>query len=350
MRRHSATDLRELCTRVLVAAGAPLEEAVVTADHLVGASLRGHDSHGVHRMIEYSQGIRQGIIVAPARFTIIAETAVILRADAGLGLGPVQCARLVDALIAKAAAHGIGCGAMLRSGHVGRLGGWVERATQAGMAALMLVNDNGTEQLVAPPGGTQAITSTNPLAFGAPSDRGCFIFDMSTSAVAAGKVRLRKQQNAAAETGWLQDAAGNPTTDPAVLWSNPRGSLLPFGGEMSFKGFGLSMMVDMLAAGLSGGFTPPAPAGTDESNNVVMVVWDPKHFAGFSHWSEQADRLLDAVRANRPKAGSAFVSAPGDRSARQFAERTAQGVPIDDETWSAIVDNASKLGIPNLRG
>jgi uncharacterized oxidoreductase len=186
MLRFSRETLRDFVTRLFTAAGASSDEAGAIAASLVESSLRGYDSHGVLLARWYLGQIKNGELVPGAPFTIVAETPAMLSADGGLGFGQVQCGRLVDRACAKAREHGAATGTLRRSGHVGRLGEWVERAAAAGLAALVAVNDNGVICTVAPPGGTAGRISTNPVAIGVPTGNGPLVLDISTSAVANG--------------------------------------------------------------------------------------------------------------------------------------------------------------------
>jgi LDH2 family malate/lactate/ureidoglycolate dehydrogenase len=121
--------------------------------------------------------------------------------------------------------------------------------------------------------------------------------------------------------------------------------LLPFGGDQAHKGFGLGLMFDILSAGLAGGFCPPAPAGSKEWNNVLLVVWDPARCAGADHFVAQADKLLAAVRGTPRKSGVERIQLPGDRSAQARAERAAQGIPLAEEVWEQLTHVAAKLGV-----
>src|SRR5262249_60333867 len=133
--------------------------------------------------------IKSHDLVSGAPFTVLADSPAFVAADGGLGFGQVQCARLVDCVGAKAREHGAATGTMRRSGHIGRLGEWVERAAVNGLAALIAVNDNGVIRTVAPPGGTAGRLSTNPIAIGVPTGSGPPVLDISPSALANGKLK-----------------------------------------------------------------------------------------------------------------------------------------------------------------
>src|SRR5262245_48708090 len=231
MLHFSHAMLYDFVARLFVAAGAAPDEAQVVAASLVESNLRGYDSHGVLLARWYLGQIKNGELLPGAPFTILAETPAILAADGGLGFGQVQCARLVNRAGESARQNGAVAATMRRSGHIGRLGEWVERAALQGLAALIAVNDNGVIRTVAPPGGKAGRFSTNPIAIGVPTSDGPFVLDISTSAVANGKLKIARLEGRAVEAGLIQDAMGNATTDPHVMVADPPGALLPFGGE-----------------------------------------------------------------------------------------------------------------------
>lgn len=331
---------------ILKAAGVSADEAQIIAASLVAANLRGHDSHGVVRVAEYLTQMNNGELAPGVDLEIVAETPVALAADARFGFGQVQSARLIDRLLPKAEQMGIGCGTMRNCGHVGRLGEWVERVARAGFAGLLSVNDNGVLTCVAPPGGIEPRISTNPIAVGVPTGGEPLVLDISTSAVANGKIRVAQVAGRACPPGWLQDAEGNPTTDPNSRFADPPGTILPMGGEEGYKGFGLGLLFDILVGGLSGGWCPPADKSAKLTNNVLLVVWNPERFAGASHFQQEADKLIAYVRSAQRKPGVDAIRLPGDRSNDLFRVRSRSGVPLDAGTWSRLKRVAEKLSVP----
>lgn len=340
------TALEDFVSRVFQAAGVPVEEAGQAAASLVGSNLRGHDSHGVMQVSGYVRHLRAGTLVPGVELEVLSETPSLLVTDAGRGLGSVQTARLIERLLPKAKEQGVACATMRSAGHLGRLGEWAERVAQKGVAGLIATNDNGVLQCVAPPGGVEPRISTNPIAIGVPTGDGPRVLDVSTSVVANGKVRLKHAEGKRCPPGWLQDVDGQPTTDPAVRVREPRGSLLPLGGEEGgYKGFGLGLFFDMLVGGLSGGFSPPAPESALLLNNALLVIWTPERFAGESHFVGQVDELIAHVRSTRTKSGVDAIRVPGDRSAAVLEERTKNGIVLDDGTWKALTDLAKEMGV-----
>jgi uncharacterized oxidoreductase len=172
------------------------------------------------------------------------------------------------------------------------------------------------------------------------------VLDLSTSIVANGKVKAKLLARESCPPGWLQDANGNPTTDPATRFREPFGTLLPLGGEShGYKGFGLGLLLDVLIGGLSGGSCPPAEPSEIGTNNVLMVLWDPARFAGTSHFLGEADKLIEYVRATPRKPGVDRITLPGDRSAAIRRERLANGIPLDAGTWTMLCEAAKELNV-----
>lgn len=343
--RLPVADLIQLTTSLFTQGEVLADEARLVCDSLVDSNLRGHESHGVIRVPEYLDQLKSGRLVAGAELQVINETPAVLAADAGRGFGQVQCRRLIERLLPKAREVGLACGTLRNCGHVGRLGEWTERIAGEQMAGLMTVNDNGVLKCVAPPGGTAPRISTNPLAVAVPTGHGILPLDLSTSAVANGKIRVAHVSGRKCPPGWLLDADGQPTDDPAVRFADPPGSILPFGGEQAYKGFGLGLLLDTLAGGLSGGFCPPAPPDAEEMNNVVLLIWNPAHFAGLDHFLGQSALLKDFVRSTPRKEGVSAIRLPGDRAAALHEERSRQGIPLDAGTWKALCDRAAALGV-----
>jgi uncharacterized oxidoreductase len=338
----SSSVLNNFSAALFQAADVSPAEAELVATSLVDSNLCGHESHGVMRVMEYLDSLSKGELIAGAAFEVVNQTGSVLVCDGHFGFGQVQMRRLIERLIPMAREQGVACGTLRRCGHVGRLGEWVERIAQQQLAGLMSVNDNGVLMCVAPPGGTQARLSTNPIALGVPTADDPLVLDISTSMVANGKVRVAQVAGRACPEGWLLDANGQPTTDPQARFANPPGTILPMGG---YKGFGLGLLFDVLVGGLSGGFSPPAPAGEVECNNVLLMVFDPKRFSGSEHFIVQSQELSDFVRATPTRTPADKIRLPNDRARQSREERLADGVPLDHGTWSALCERATQLGV-----
>ena len=333
--------LRKFSADLFAAAGVPVSDAALVAESLVDANLCGHESHGVVRILEYVTLLGEGGLKTDVELRVESETPALVVCDGQFGFGQIQMRRLIDKLAPKAEALGLACGTIRNCGHVGRLAEWCERLAERGLASLLTVNDNGVLKCVAPPGGTAPVISTNPLAVGAPGTPP-LVVDASTSVVANGKIRVAQIAGAKVPDGWLIDSNGNPTNDPNDRFAVPPGSILPMGG---YKGFGLGLLLDALVGGLSGGECPPAPAGTVECNNTLLVVFEPRHFGGVEHFSGQLSGLVEFARNSRRIDPETAIRLPGDRSTRLRDSRLEKGIPLDTGTWSRLCELATQMSV-----
>jgi uncharacterized oxidoreductase len=330
---------------LFVGLGVPADEAAVVARSLVESNLAGHDSHGVIRVMQYAQALRDGIMKTGAGLKVVSQTPAVLVCDGQWGLGQVQAHRLLDELIPMARAVGLAAGTLMQCGHVGRLGEYGERAAASGMALFGTVNNHGFGRAVAPPGGTKGVIGTNPICLAVPAGDGApVVLDIGTSVCAEGKVRVCYNKGAQAPEGWLLDAEGKPTTNPGVLYNEPKGTILPLGGDQAYKGFGLGLLLDMLAGGLSGGPCSRPEIGPRSANAAVFVLFDPEKFAGASHFGTEITSLVANVRSS-PAVAGATITLPGDPERQQRERRTREGVTLDDGTWGQLSELAKKLGV-----
>jgi uncharacterized oxidoreductase len=347
MPTFSASTLSALAQSLFEAAGVPAPDAAVVARSLVDANLCGHDSHGVLRVPQYVEMLRKGINKAGVPLTVLNETPAVVIADAGWGLGQVQAYRLLDKLLPKAKALGIAAGTLKNCGHTGRLGEYAEFAAKERMALFASVNSHGSGRRVVPPGGTEGRISTNPICMGAPTSGAPVVIDFGTCAAAEGKIRSQFQKKQPTPEGWLVDHTGAPTTDPGVLYTEPRGSILPFGGAQAYKGFGLGLLLDLFCGGLSGGpCSNPAYPLTGQGNAVVFVLFCPALFSGVDHFLKESDGLTAYVRTCPTVAGVPAITLPSDPERQAKEKRSVEGIPIPDGTWELIAKTAHELGVP----
>jgi uncharacterized oxidoreductase len=330
---------------LFLAAGVPADEAETLSRSLIEANLRGHDSHGVMRIPQYLGFLRDGKVKCRVPLEVLDESPALLAADAGWGLGQVQAHRLLDRLFEKVKGLGVSVGTLRRCGHTGRLGEYAERAAEQGFILIATVNSHGSANRVVPPGGTEGRISTNPICIGAPTAGEPLILDFGTSVVAEGKVRVAFQKGERVPDGWLLDPEGKPTTDPGVLYREPRGSILPLGGAQAFKGFGLGLMLDILSGGLSGGSCSRANAPPAVGNTVLFIVLDTARFGGSEHFLREVRDLAHFVRGCPRAQGVDQILLPGDPERLAWAERRTQGIPVPPASWDMLQQEARKLGV-----
>jgi uncharacterized oxidoreductase len=342
----TAQALSSLIQALFEAAGVNTADAAIVTRSLVDSNLCGHDSHGVMRAPQYLDFIRKGTFKTNVGLTVIHETPAVLAADANWGLGQPQTYRLLERLLPKAKMLGVAAGTLRCCGHIGRLGEYAEYVATERMALIAAVNSHGSGRRVAPPGGADGRISTNPICMGAPTLGDPVVIDFGTSAAAEGKVRAQFQKKQPCPDGWLIDHTGAPCTDPGVLYREPRGNLLPFGGTQAYKGFGLGLLIDMFCGGLSGGAcSNPAFPLPGVGNAAVFIVLNPEQFAGAGHFLKETDELEAFVRSCPTAVGVSAIMLPGDPERSCRARRTQEGIPVPEGTWELIVAAARELGV-----
>jgi uncharacterized oxidoreductase len=349
-----AATLEDFIARIFAAAGCAPAEAAGIAHHLLSANLAGHDSHGVIRTPRYVEWLGLGYVRAGQTLTVVNETATHAVVDGNYGFGQTIGPLAVDFGIAKAAAQGLAVVGLRNSGHIGRVGDWGERAAAAGLVSIHFVNVAGGE-LVAPFGGVDRRFSTNPICIGVPLPEGPIILDFATALVAEGKVLVASNGGKKVPMGALIDADGTLTDDPSALYgpiegtrernaAKGQGALRTFGEH---KGSGLAFMCEVLAGCLTGAATSgPVPGGKRGriSNAMLSIYLSPGDFgaAGFAQAvREYAAYVTDA----RPAVPGGEVLLPGEPERRTRAARLADGVPLQAETWAAIVETARNLAV-----
>ncbi len=340
----AAERLTDFVAALFRGAGVPEGDARTVASSLVGANLRGHDSHGVMRAPQYVGFLENGDYRTGVELVVEHETPAVVVCDGQWGLGQVQAHRLLDRIKPKARALGLASGTARHVGHIGRLGEYAERAADEGLILIATVNNCGAGQRVAPPGGVAPRLGTNPLCAAIPTDGDPVVLDFGTSVVAEGKVRVHQINKTPVPEGWLLDPEGRPTTDASVLYTPPLGSILPMGGAQAYKGFGLALVLDMLSGGLTGGRTSHPGAPPARGNNVVFIALDPEHFAGRAALTRESSGLVDYVRATPLAPGVAGITLPGDPERRTLAARSRDGIPLEPAHWEKLVELAARHG------
>lgn len=347
MPTFAAETLQSFTRSLFEAAGLPPDEAQIVAGSLVEANLCGHDSHGVIRTVQYVKFLEDGKLRPGVPLVVVRESPAVLVADGQWGFGQVQAHRLLQRLIPKAREAGIAAGTLRQSGHIGRLGEYAESATRQGFGFMATVNNHGFGRGVAPPGGIDSRIGTNPICIGVPTGGDPLVLDIGTSVVAEGKVRVALNKGVPVPEGWLINAQGQPTTDPAVLYGEPRGSILPLGGLQSgYKGFGLGLLLDTFAGALSGGRCSHPDVPPQSANAVFFLVLDIDQFSGREFFLREVQALSEAVRTCPRAPGVSEILLPGDPERRERARRRANGIPLDDGTWKQLTELAQRLGVP----
>ena len=335
--------LADYTSRIFQAADAPKVTADLVGQSLVSANLAGHDSHGVIRIMQYLRQIDEDEIRPRATPEVERETPVMSLFNGHRCFGQLAAKVAIENGIDKARGNAVAAVGLKQSGHVGRLGEWVELAAGAGLIALAYANGGRSGGLVAPFGGAERRMGTNPIAVAIPlQDRPALLLDFATSAVAEGKVRVALNSGKPIPEGWVLDRQGRQTRDPADLYND--GMLLPAAGH---KGYSLALLADFLGGILTGSGGPSLP-GTVLGNGVLFVLLNIDAFRPLAEFFADGAQVADRIKSTRAAPGFGEVLLPGEPEARSAEARRENGVPLDDTTWEQIVEAAQKLGVAGI--
>jgi (2R)-3-sulfolactate dehydrogenase (NADP+) len=324
-------------TAMLVAAGVPQENAALTARAIVTSDVWGNPSHGLMRLPFYLQRITMGGVNAGANLKIISERGAITSIDGEDGLGHWQLWRAAELGVSKAKEFGISLVSVKNSSHCGALGVYLYPALDAGQIAMIFTNGPAVMPAV---GGNAPLLSTSPIASGVPSNPP-MIIDLSTSAVARGKIANAAKAGGSIPEGWAVNAKGEPITDAKEALM---GMLAPLGGA---KGFALGLMVESLSAGLSGGalsrevpdmFNPDDDTKAQGISHTVITI-DPNDL-GDSASYDDFNKLASSITETGGRVPGSKRTHPNQLGTGEI--NIAEPVLKDLDTWS------QKLGLANF--
>jgi uncharacterized oxidoreductase len=324
--------------------GSEPTEARLAAEHLIGANLAGHDSHGIGMVPRYVLSWQVNELQLNQRVTVEMDSGSMLCVNGNRGLGQAVTAEAMDLAIARARQHGVCVMGLKHSHHLGRVGHWAEQAVAAGMISVHFVNAVSFP-IVAPHGGTQPRIVTNPFTVGIPVPGRAtpILLDFATSAIAMGKVRVALNKGVDLPPHCILDKDGNASIDPHVIFppaGETRGALLPFAGH---KGYALGMVCELLGAALTGGETTrPANLGVKHAiwNNMLTIVFDPTRIGSASMFSEEFEAYVEWVQSARLAKGTEEILLPGEPEQRSRAARRER-LPVDAETLQQL-DQAAR--------
>jgi hydroxycarboxylate dehydrogenase B len=343
--------LHHWVVQLFESAGSSALEAKLTADHLVGANLAGHDSHGVGMAPRYVNSYLNNELQLNQTVAVVADTGSMLVVDGKRGMGPSVAYQTMDLAIERAKQHGVVAVGLRNAHHIGRIGHWAEKTVAAGMISVHFTNALSRPALVAPFGGAEGRFVTNPFTVGIPRPNGDpIVLDFATSALAHGKVRVAHNKKVKVPMGSLIDAKGHPTDNPGVMFPAPGqedsiGALVTFAEH---KGYALAMVCELLGAALTGGETTQPhnyPKQYGIWNNMFTLVLDPNKLGTQSRFESEAASFVDWVKSARlSAAGEAMggIMMPGDPERKMRAAR-ANLIPIDAGTMSQMDDAAAAV-------
>ena len=326
--RVEADKLRRFTTRLCEAVGTPSDIAEVEAEILVNADLRGHTSHGVYQFPNYIRAVEDKSLIPDAVPEIVNETPSAALVDARNGWGHYSAQRAMQLAIDKAEETGVGAISLARANHIGRLGEYCEQAAATGFISFVTFGVSGRKDGIATPfGGTEAVLSSNPIAFGVPTADGRhLISDFATTMFSNAKINIYRIKGQELPPGCVMDKDGKPSTDPNDF--NVGGKSLVFGG---YKGYAFSLLTCLLA-GLNGGFD----ADRSEMFGSFFLAIKVGAFMPSAAYGQNAASFLDFMRDVKPAPGFSEVLVAGDMERRKTEEQLDEGIELPEEVMNRL--------------
>ena len=340
----TASALRTYASTLLGSAGLDPEKAAVVAEILVEGDLLGHNTHGLALLPAYLAEIEKGSMRKTGEPQTIADLPAAVAWDGRRLPGPWLVARAIDVAMPRARQNGTCTVVIRRSHHIACLAAYLRRVTEQGFMVMLTCSDPNVAS-VAPFGGRREAVTPNPLAAAWPTKGDPVIIDVSMSITTNGMTNRLRAEGKRFPGSWALSADGEPTDDPAALYTSPPGSLLPMGGvDHGHKGYALALLVEALTAGLAG-FGRANP-GEGWGATVFLEIFNPECFGGADDFRRQAEHVASVCRENPPRPGFERVRLPGESGLRRRREQIARGVNLHPSILPAIAPWAEKLQVP----
>lgn len=329
--------IRNISSEILLKIGVPDDDAEIIVNSIVYAHQRGKGSHGIGRLPIYARKIQEEYMTAETKLCAIKDDFAVCLYDAGHGFGQVAAYKGMEIAIDKARQYSVGVTGIRHSNNFGTAGFFVDLAAKNNMIGFIFANSSPA---IAPIGGKTPIFGTNPIGIGFPggNNKPAVILDMATSNAARGKIRLAAKNEESIPDGWALDSNGNPTTDPVEAL---KGSMIPIGG---YKGFGLSLVVDVIAGLLTGSAFGGNVKPLNDKDGLsdyghLMIAINIGSFLDIEEYTDKMDYLTKQVKECGEE-GQIFL--PGEHSYNLFNSDT---VNISDKQVDEINNLLKSLGM-----
>ena len=339
MRSISVRELKRFSAAALTKAGLSRKNAEDAAEVLVATDTFGVLSHGTKNLYQYILKMKEGGLDAKAEPSIEREGPAWALMDGNAALGMITGRKAMELAVEKARRCGIAYVGVKNSCHFGAAGYYANIAAAAGMIGLSMSNG---DPVMAVPNASRVTIGNNPFAFAAPLKNGKSLFlDIALSNVAALKVVMAKEKGVKVPDTWLVDENGNPTDDPAGF--PERASLQPMGAH---KGYGFAMMVEILAAVLTGAGMLSEIVSWNlklpEKNKVghAFIAVDIAQMMDMAEFEDRLQQVVDELHGAPKAKGADRIFIPGEM---EWDKREKALKDDRIEITDVMADNLEKL-------
>jgi LDH2 family malate/lactate/ureidoglycolate dehydrogenase len=342
--------VRVFCEALFSSYGFSHDESRTITDVLLRADLYGIESHGIQRLVRYNDEITSGQVVPGAKTEIVHETAISAVIDAHKAMGQLAAVEAMNLAVKKARNAGCGMVTVRNSNHYGIASYYTEMAAAEDLLGICMTN---TEAICVPTFGSQAMTGTNPIALAMPADPVVFSYDASTTVVPRGTLEVFRKNGQPLPEQWALDADGKPCTDAAVVIDNiiakAGGGIAPLGGlgvlNGGHKGYGLSIVVDLFSAVISGGLTSNYVNRKPGLNGIChyFMAIDYGIFGDKAAIKASMSKFLQELRDSRKAEGQSRIYTHGEKELETKAMRINGQIPVNEKTLEEMRNIARSL-------
>jgi len=351
-RQIDTKKLRKFCEAIFKSYGFTEEESKTICDVLLKADLYGIESHGVQRLVRYDQEITSGQVEINAKTQIVHETPISACIDANKAMGQLVGVEAMQLAIKKARNSGCGMVTVRNSNHYGIAGFYTEMAAAEDLLGMCMTN---TEAICVPTFGSQAMTGTNAIALAMPADPVTFSYDAATTVVPRGKLEVYRKTGQPLPDLWALDNDGNPCTDAAAVIENiinkSGGGIAPLGGigvlHGGHKGYGLSVIVDLFSAVISGGLTSNYVNRKPDHTGIChyFMAIDYGIFGDKTEIRSNMSKFLQELRDSKKAMGHNRIYTHGEMEAELMAKRINGQIPVNIKTLEEMRKIALELKV-----
>ena len=339
--------LRQFITQAMAQLGLPADDAATVGRLMAEAELQGSDGHGVIRLLPYARRIRAGGLNLKPNIAVVQERPGMALLDGDNGMGHLVMQRAAHMAIEKAKVCGIGWVGSRLSNHAGPASLYARMPMAHNMIGLYFAVGNANH--LPPWGGLDMLLSTNPIAVAVPAGQEPpVVLDMATTVAAYGKVKAKAQKGEQMPEGWMIDRTGAPLLDPKRA---DEGFLLPIGG---YKGYGLSLIVGLLAGTLNGAAMGKAVIdfnkdehSTTDTGQAIMAI-DLSAWGDVDAFKARVDTLVRELRGSERMPGVDRIWLPGEQSHAKRESNLASGIALPPALLAQLDAFALDAGIASL--
>jgi len=344
--------IRIFCESLFQAYGFSSDESKTITDVLLRADLYGIESHGVQRLVRYNDEITSGQVDVKAKPVTVHETGISAVIDANKAMGQLASVAAMNLAIQKARNAGCGMVTVRNSNHYGIASYYTTMAAAQDLIGICMTN---TEAICVPTFGSEAMTGTNALALAMPADPVDFSYDASTTVVPRGTLEVFRKNNIPIPDQWALDKDGKPCTDAAVVIDNiiakAGGGINPLGGlgvvNGGHKGYGLSIIVDLFSAVISGGLTSNYVNRKPGLNGIChyFMAVDYGIFGDKTSIKKSMSKFLQELRDSKKAEGQSRIYTHGEKEAEMMEKRISSTIPVNEKTFDELMAIAGKLKV-----